>query len=401
MKVLLINNYHYIKGGSETVYFNTAEILERYGHEVVCFSFDRPQNLPCKQSDYFVNHGNKWTQLKSYFYNTRVIDKLEKLINEEHPDIAHVHLFWGGLSPSIFSILKKHKIPLIHTAHDYRMICPAYTFKDGTGNICERCGKWNYYQCTIHKCSKSNFFLSLIMTFEMYFRQLFFNPITNISGFIFVSRFSQQVHLKHCLNFEKVPSLVLYNYTTPRYERVKGIKDYYLFYGRLSFEKGIFTLLDVFEKLPNLRIKVVGTGPLEQQLKSKYSKKNIEFFGYKTGKELYDLVRNARFVCVPSEWYENNPMTIIESYSYGIPVIGARIGGITEIIDDKNTGFLFPAGNKEELEKVITCSSLLNETDYNCLSENAYSFFARNFSPENYYEQLIAFYKIILNKYRD
>lgn len=397
MKILLINNFHYRKGGSESVYFNTADLLRQHGHEVVFFSYKREENLPCEQDEFFVEPGGTLLQLRSYFYNRKAAKQLEKLIEKEHPDVAHVHLFWGGLSPSIFKVLKKGHVPLVHTAHDYRMVCPGYTFKDGSGKACERCQRWNYYECTLHRCSKGSLAQSLLMSVEMYTRQLFYNPIKNIDGFIFVSHFSEQKHIEHHPEFKKSKRVVLYNFTNPLLSPdINTKKNYFLYYGRLSFEKGIPPLLSVFAKHPELELQVVGTGPLEKELKYEYKHcENINFIGHRSGKSLFELVRNARFVCVPSEWYENNPMTIIESYSLGTPVIGANIGGIPEIVEDGRTGFLFESGNVDELEKIVLRVCCLSENEYEIMCNDAFRFFESNFSSVSHYKKLINFYKEI------
>ena len=204
--------------------------------------------------------------------------------------------------------------------------------------------------------------------------------------------------------------MVIYNYTKPLLKPCKKEKkDYFLYYGRLSFEKGIPTLLKVFAKHPELQLKVVGTGPLEKMLKKKYKivsagaslgtecNENIQFLGYHSGVTLFELVRNAKFVCVPSECYENNPMTIIEAYSLGTPVIGANIGGIPEIVQEDNTGWLFETGNEESLEQTIVKASKIDDEKYADMCENAYSFYEDNFSEDVHYKKLIQLYNLIIN----
>lgn len=400
MKVLLINNIFYRKGGSEAVYFNTAELLKKHGHEVVFFSFKREENIACEQSEYFPELGGKVKQIKSYFYNTDAARQLEKLIIAEKPDVAHAHLFWGGMSPSIFKVLKKHNVPLVHTAHDYRMVCPGYTFKDGRGAACERCSRWNYYQCALHRCAKGSLVQSTLMSMEMYTRQMFHNPVKNISGFIFVSKFSEQKHIQHHQKYKDSNHIVLYNYTTPMLGADLSKKeDYFLFYGRLSFEKGIPTLLKVFAKHPELKLKVVGEGPLTTALRAEFEcYENIQFLGYHSGGTLFELVRNAKFVSVPSECYENNPMTIVESYSLGTPVIGANIGGIPEIIQEGNTGLLFESGNVDALEQQVVKAASIQGEEYAAMSNAAYKFYQQNFSEEHHYEELMKFYEGVIGK---
>lgn len=392
-------------GGAHTVYFNTGELLKKHGHEVIFFSSHHAENIPCEQNKYFISNVYDVPKVKgllNYFYNPEAKSKLEKLIIEEKPDIAHAHLFWGNISPSIFHILKKHKIPLIHTAHDYRMVCPAYTFTDIEGNVCEKCRGQHFYWCAVKKCSKGNLLESLIMAAEMYFRNTFFSPVNNLDGVIYVSNFSKQKHLKYNPDFSKVSDLVLYNFVTKsnRHFLVQNERKYFLYFGRLSHEKGLNTLIEAFRQMPDLPLKIVGTGPEEKELIDYVHSnklKNIEFMGFKTGDALKKLTSEASFVIVPSEWYENNPMTIIEAYSMGVPVIGANIGGIPEILPDGETGFLFAPKDAESLKHVIARASQLNEHDYKAMSDNALQFAADNFDEDIYYQKLIAFYNDIIS----
>lgn len=396
MKVLLINNIFYRKGGSEAVFFNTAELLKKHGHEVVFFSFKRQENIECEQSEYFPELGGKIKQLKSYFWNAEAARQLEKLIVAERPDVAHVHLFWGLMSPSIFGVLKRYNVPLVHTVHDYRMVCPAYTFKNNAGEICEKCGGGKFMNCLKGRCAKGSLVQSVLMTAEMYLRNAKHHPVDNIAGFVFVSKFAQEKHLQYDRKFASARNIVLYNYTTPVLERTEKKDDYYLYYGRLSYEKGIPTLLEAFSRHPELKLKVVGTGPIEAELKEKFAQHNIEFVGYKSGKELFSLVRDARFVCVPSEWYENNPMTIVEAYSLGTPVIGSRIGGIPEIIAEGKTGYTFECSNLSDLEACIKKADSLTANEYETMANAAYKFYEQNFSEDHHYEELMRFYEEVM-----
>lgn len=398
MKVLLINNIFYRKGGSEVVFFNTANLLKEHGHEVVFFSFKREANLQCKQSQYFPGLGNKLAQIKNYFWNSTAAYQLDKLLTVEKPDIAHVHLFWGLMSPSIFSVLKRHHVPIVHTVHDYRMICPAYTFKNNKGDICEECGGGHFINCIKYKCCKGSLMQSVLMASEMYIRNARYHPVDNIDGFIFVSNFAREKHIQYDAKFKNATSIVLYNYTVPVENHTGDKHDYILYYGRLSREKGISTLIEAIKRNPLIRLKIIGTGPIEEQLKSYHQCPNVEFLGYKTGKELVDLVSSAKFVCVPSEWYENNPMTIIEAYSFGTPVIGARIGGIPEIIVEGKTGYLFESGNVESLEDTLIKALSQTGNTYKAMSKASYDYYLNNFSEAQYYEKLMSFYNTILEK---
>lgn len=410
MKVLLIDVYNYNKGGAETVCFNTGKMLEENGHEVIYFTLKWNKNLPSKFEKYFPE--SKETRkglfkqvinLRNYFYYPDAAKKLEGLILAEKPDIAHIHLMWGQISPSIFPVLKRHHIPIAFTIHDYRIVCPAYSFKNGSEEICERCEGKYFYKCFTNKCTKGDYIQSFIMAMEQYFRNAFFNPSKNINGLIYVSNFAKQVHEKYMPQLQHIYNIVMHNFIYDMMDEGKYPNDekYYLYFGRLSREKGILTLLKAFKNLPNIQLKIVGTGPLEDNLK-KFANdnrlKNVEFLGYKSGEELLYLKRNAYFVIVPSEWYENNPMSIIESYGMRVPVIGSNIGGIPEIIKNNNTGFIFESRNENNLiEKIIKADKLTYE-EYKIMSDNTIKFAKQDMSKDAYYKRLIPFYNRLISE---
>lgn len=397
MKVLLINNFFYRKGGSEAVFFNTAEVLREAGHEVAFFSFEDEKNTHINDREYFIPQGGTLQKMRNYFSNPDAARKLDEVMAKEKPDIAHVHLFWGGISPSIFAVLKKHNVPLVHTVHDYRMVCPAYTFRNGHGDVCEQCTGGHFMQCFKNRCSKGSLIQSAMMTAEMYYRNKKWHPAKELSGLIYVSQFAKQKHEELDARFVSTKNIVLYNFTSvgEQYPPVEKDGGYYLFYGRLSHEKGVATIVEAFAKHPELKLKVVGTGPKEDELKQKGCT-NIEFLGYKSGDELFNIVRNARFVCVPSEWYENNPMTIVEAYSMGVPVIGARIGGIPEIIEERRTGFLFESGSLDSLNTAIEKSCALSDNEYLAMKGQARAFAYKNFNNDRHFEKLIGFYESVI-----
>ena len=238
----------------------------------------------------------------------------------------------------------------------------------------------------------------------MYFRNVFFNPVRNIDGFVFVSRFAHEKHLEYMPAFGGAKYIVAYNSIPPLEEQFVSSKrgGYFLFFGRLSHEKGVATLIDAFLAKPDARLKIVGTGPEEDALKAQVGQArahNIEFLGYRNGDALKETIRDAAFVVVPSEWYENNPMTIVEAYSAGVPVIGARIGGIPEIVDEGKTGFLFDSGNADDLGRRIAEAQALDDAEYAAMSRNAKAFADENFDEDKNYEKIIGLYRAILQEY--
>lgn len=410
MKILLIDVYFYRKGGVESVMFNTAELLRDNGHEVIYFALKWSENLSYNLDFYFPNSKESRKGIFSpilnliyYFYNFEAASKLQRLIDKEKPDLAHVHLLWGQLSPSILNVLRKNKVPIVHTAHDYRIVCPAYCFKDGKGNVCEKCAGKHFYQCFKNKCAKGSFVNSFVMMMEMYFRNVFFNPSKKLDAIMYVSDFSKQIHDKYMASLKSIPNITCYNFTNIPINQVRISRDdiYFLYFGRLSVEKGLGTLLRVFQELSYAKIKIVGSGPIENELincSSHNKMDNVEFLGYKTGVELDLLVKNAYFVILPSEWYENNPMAIIESYSFAVPVIGARIGGLSEIIQDGKTGFLFESGSLDSMKKSVLKALSLSAEEYSFFNANSFAYAESHFSSTVYYNNLSSLYQSLLKR---
>lgn len=404
MKILQVNVFNYRKGGSEAVYFSTIELLKKHRESVVNFALKWPENYPSEYESYFPDSKETRTGLLkpvkniiNYFYDSEAARKMEQLIETEHPDLAHVHLIWGQITGSILPVLKRHGIPIIFSIHDYRIVCPAYTFRNGKGQICEQCHGSSFYHCITNKCTKGSYLLSAMMAMEQYFRNRFFNPAQYIDGFIYVSNFAKQMHEKYMPMLNGKKNMVLYNLAdkiadTPK----KKDEKYFLFFGRLSYEKGVKTLLAAFKDLPECNLKIAGTGPLENELKDfthTNNISNVEFLGYKSGKELTDLVENAYFIIVPSEWYENNPMTIIEGYAAGVPVIGANIGGIPEIINDGETGYLFTSANTADLVRAVKKAGSLSIEQYSAFQQKSLAFARQHFNKDKYYPCLMDFYK--------
>ena len=409
MKILQINQCHYRRGGADIVYLNTINLLRERGHHVSEFSTINSLNENSSFEKYFVQNRdlrkdtlvNKIGSILPYFYNKEAYQKLRLLITNQPPDVAHIHLFYGSLSVSVLNALKDSKIPIVHTVHDYRLLCPVHSLMDSTNELCEECAKSSAISCIKKRCSDGKLTQSIIVSFEALYWKKINNPVSEIDTFHFVSNFCKRKHLEYLPQIED-KSRVFYNYSPIKinYEHNLNMR-YYLYYGRLSTEKGIKTLLQSWSHLPNrFKLKIVGTGYLADELieLSKILRmNNIEFLGFKNGAELYNLIKGARFIIVPSEWYENNPMAIVESFSLGKPVIGTNIGGITELINENETGFLCTPKSVEELKGKIEYAESLSDSEYENISNNCLEFAYRNFSEDQYYDKLISMYEDTIN----
>ena len=399
MKVLLINQTFAYSGGANVVCLNTGRILEQQGHEVVYLS-QQSQNNESTSSDKYFYDGPKNVVERFIFdyYNWRSKRMLKRLILAEKPDIAHIHEL-GNISDAILPLLRRFNIPVVLTVHDYHLVCPVSHFLDKYGNACEKCIDKHYHRCFKNSCYKGNRFKSFLLTTHFLFRKVFFPPFDYLSGVVFVSRFSQNKNIEHDRRFGDINHKFIYNSAIDHTEEgyiCRG--EYFLYFGRLSYEKGVGVLIKAFSKIHSLKLKVVGSGPMENELKRMAANwTNIEFTGFKSGKDLSDLISHSSFVIVPSICYENNPMAVVEAYSYGKPVIGADSGAIPEIVPS-NTGLLFKKNNAESLVNTILTANSLGNEEYLSLSNGAKAFFKKHFSEAKYYEELMCFYNQILNQ---
>lgn len=401
MKILQINKYHYIRGGSDSVYFNTSLLLREKGHEVIHFAMEFVENESDENSTFFAKNEDftkkntigKIFSLPAFFYNSDAETRLEKLILREKPDVAHLHIFYGSLTSSILNVLKKNNIPAVVSVHDYKFVCPAYLFLNGKNEICEQCSGSKYYKAVVNNCVKGSRLFSSVFALEAYYRDVFYPLKSVFKRLIFVSKFSAEIHNKYKPELSSITTH-LYNFdpvlSSRKQNSAKG--KYFLYAGRLSKEKGLITLVKAFSMLKDVSLKIVGNGDEVDNLKE-IATENVEFLGFKRGEELQSVISNASFVIVPSEWYENNPMAIIESYSLGKPVVAANIGGIPEIVSEGETGFLFESGDVASLkETIIKCNELTLE-EYKLMSDKAVGFSFDNFNPEKHYNSLIKIYE--------
>jgi glycosyltransferase involved in cell wall biosynthesis len=368
MKILLANKFFHLNGGSETVFFQEREFLLASNHRVIDFSMQDDRNLASPYSDFFikkidfqqsVRFKDKIEQAISFVHSSEAVSKLEQLIVQEKPDIAHLHNIYHQLTPSIIPVLKKHGVKVVVTLHDYKLICPSYLALKGC-EICDACQGKYFWKPFISNCQNSRL-QGLLFSVEAYWHKWKRN-YDGVDRFLSPSGFLADLTTKR-IAASKIQ--ILHNgINTEKYQANFSNQGYALYFGRLSKEKGIKTLLQAHKHLAaELPLKIAGSGPLEGDLRKNYP--TVEFLGYQNGKYLQDIIANSAFVVVPSEWYENCSMVVLEAMAFGKPVIGSRVGGIPEQVEEGKTGFLFEMGNVQELTRKMTVlmenSSLLVE----------------------------------------
>jgi glycosyltransferase involved in cell wall biosynthesis len=400
MKILLANKFFFLKGGSETSFFDTAEILRQRGHSVAFFSMDHPKNRPSDYSNYFVSNvdyegpSSLSQTLKAstrILYSWEARKQLANLLEAETPDIVHLHNIHHQISPSILHTLKKRDLPTVLTLHDYKMVCPVYTLMQN-GHVCERCRYHKFYHCTLKRCNKKSLAKSLLTTLEMYLHHSLLHVYDIVDIFISPSEFLKNKLMDMGFKGEIIhlPNMIDPANFEPKFTRDN---EKIIYFGRLSQEKGIFTLLRALEGLP-LRCQIYGEGPEKEKILEWITEKkldNVELCGHVPQEDLKKEIQKALFVVLPSEWYENNPLSVLEAFALGKPVIGSRIGGIPELVKDEETGLTYEPGNAEELRKNILYL-MDNSEKIKTLGRIARQHIEQNYTPDIHYENLMRIY---------
>lgn len=379
MKILMINKFLYPNGGSETYIFKLGAGLEAQGHEVQYFGMEHQNRIVGNRVDAYTAdmnfHGGSKLAKLAYpiktIYSAEARRKIRLVLDDFQPDVCHLNNFNYQLTPSVILEIRKwsrqtgHPCKIIYTAHDTQLICPNHMcLNPNTHQICEKCIGGKFWNCAAGKCIHGSFAKSIIGTMEAYFWK-WMGVYKQIDTIICCSHFMKTKLDTNPIFAEK--TVALHNFVDPVESKPVQKKDYVLYFGRYSREKGIETLVRAAKELPHIPFVFAGSGPLEHLLEGVPNIKNV---GFQTGEALETLIREARFSVYPSEWYENCPFSVMESQMYGTPVLGANIGGIPELIRAGETGELFESGNIDELKLMVY--KLWKKTDslepsvYNC-----------------------------------
>ena len=379
MKVLMINKFLHPNGGSETYIFKLGEYLMSQGHEVQYFGMEHEGRCVGNRVNAYTDnmdfHGGSKLAKLTYpiktIYSAEARKKLRMVLDDFQPDVCHLNNFTYQLTPSVILEIVKwkkqtgHACKILFTAHDYNLVCPNHMLNNpNTGEICEKCLGGHYLNCTKGKCIHGSTAKSAIGTLEAYFWKCF-GAYKYIDKIICCSEFLKTKMDSNPLFAKK--TVAIHNFVDKVEWKDTEKKDYMLYFGRFSKEKGIATLIEVCKQLPDVQFIFAGTGPLEDEINGI---SNIQNVGFQKGEALETLIREARFSVYPSEWYENCPFSVMESQMYGTPVLGADIGGIPELIQVGVTGELFESGNQNELrekiEKLWRDTGLTEQYSKNC-----------------------------------
>jgi len=404
MKILQVNKFFYRRGGADHHFFDLCDLLKKKGNEVVEFSMRDKRNDPSIYENFFVSHAefgklNVRSLVNSFrmIYSFEAKRKISALIKKEKPDIAHLHLFYHHLSPSILVALKKAGIPIVMTLHDWKAICPNYSlFTEGAP--CERCKGGKYIECAKHRCVHNSLAQSAWASLEAYIHHAKKYYENYIDLYIAPSRFVKDKFIEFGWSEKKIKVLPHFlpsdfkiideSYPAPN-------KPCFAYIGRLSKEKGIDRLVEWWiknKKKDNLEI--FGEGPLYEVTKKMIDNsgmKNIYLRGQTAKEKIFETARDITAVIMPSVGYETFGLTAIESMARGLPVVASNRGALSELIVSSGGGVLFDF-DEDNLNEALNKSS-----DFN-LRLNALNYIGSHHRPDDYYNELIKIYHQLINK---
>lgn len=400
MRILLVNKFHYLRGGSEKYYFELAKLLKDHGHTVAFFSMKNENNIKTGDREYFVdeidmNTGSKFEAL-NVIYSKKNKALMEKALEEFKPDIVHINNFQRQLSASIIDAVKEKNIPLIMTAHDLNPICPA-SIMLYNGEVCEDCITKGYTSCIKKKCIKNSMLKSVLGYIEKKYYDLH-KIFCKVDCIISPSEFNKNQLLKGKLKCNDIT--VIHNFVNETEKTDYTLGDCAFYFGRLSKEKGILNLIEAINNIPGARLIIAGDGPerenIQAYIKEHKLENRITLLGYLNQNDIRENIRKCRFVTVPSIWYENCPYSILETMEIGKPIIGSKIGGIPELIQDGINGFTYEHNDVTKLTNILV-KLFGNDETVKQFSKNSKQIFIQNYSAEAYYNKLMTVYNKYIN----
>jgi glycosyltransferase involved in cell wall biosynthesis len=402
-RLLSINNYYYRRGGSEAVYFEHNRLFEQAGWEVVPFSMQDAKNQPSEWSSHFVTDTDtdakrspiaKISRALAAIYSTEALRRIRGLIALARPQIAHAHNIYHHLTPSVLVELHRQNIPVVLTLHDLKLVCPAYKMYVH-GAACEACRGGALRNVIKNRCIKNSTAMSAAVWLESTLHKALNLYASTVTRFVVPSRFFLAKFAEWGIDTQRFVHI-------PNSVDVEALGepgepgDVFVYLGRLVPEKGVETLIRAASRA-KVRLRIIGTGPEEAGLRQLAAQLggDIEFTGYLSGSALRTAISSARAVVVPSEWYENAPISVMEASALARPVIGANIGGIPELIKQGETGFVFQSGSVDSLVEVLTRVQRLPGSELRNLGMAGRQWMLTEYSPQSYKDRMLSLYEQI------
>ncbi|MBX9774381.1 MAG: glycosyltransferase family 4 protein [Xanthobacteraceae bacterium] len=401
--LLSINNYFYPRGGAEVLFLEQNRMFEDIGWQVVPFSMRHAKNLPTPWSAYFPDEiefgadyslASKLVRAPRVIYSLQARRKLRELLRRIKPRIAHVHNVYHHLSPSILGLLRDEGIPVVLTVHDLKLGCPAYTMMRA-GKPCDECRGGNFHRVAVNRCIKGSLALSSLVMLESYVHRYLKLYDANVTRFVVPSRFMLETLVAWGWDRERfvyIPNFVDHD----RFKPKAPVGKRFVYCGRLDGLKGVATLITAAAKARQ-PLTIAGAGPDEARLRALAAGlgADVDFRGHLTQVALAHVIETARAVVVPSEVNENAPLSVLEAYAAGRPVIGSRIAGIPELIRADETGVLYPTGDADALAAALARFATLPDERLAAMGAAGRRWVERDFSAAAYRTRMLALYQSI------
>jgi glycosyltransferase involved in cell wall biosynthesis len=392
MKILLIHNFYRYRGGEDRYVKILEETLVSNGHQVSHFFYDS-RNINT------FNFFQKCLIPLRLIHSPSLNKKLKKLLIAEKPHLVVVHNLSPLLSFSLLKVVKHSNIPLLKRLENYKFLCLNGLFLRNDFTVCEVCKQGNFFPGMIHRCYQHRFSSSMGIALAEFIHRRLKTVIKSTDLFLAASQFVKGKFVEAGFPGDKIvvhPNFIDFEPLTA----VVSPGNYAVYLGRLSKEKGLLTLLKAFKNLPELPLKILGEGPMEEEL-LEYARlhhmKNVSFEGFIDGNLKREMLKKALFLVFPSECYESFGYTIIEGYACGVPVAASDIGGARELVQEGNTGFLFEVGNPDDLQKQISLM-MADRQRLMKMKENALQRAKTLYTKETGYQNLCKIFKKLIGK---
>lgn len=390
MRVLLLHNRYQFLGGEDSMVQAEKALLEAKGHQVTLIEIS---------NDEIVGVRGKANAALSAIYSPASKQRVSAEIANFHPDIVHVHNFFPLLSPSVYDACGDAKVPVVQTLHNYRLGCPnALLLRDG--KVCEDClDKKMPWPGIVHACYRGSRTQSAVVAAMLTFHQLRGTWQKRVDAYIAMTAFHKEKMVQAGLPRKKIYIKPNYVFAPEQLVDRSLNSSYALFVGRLSQEKGVATLIDAYLQ-NNLQIplKIVGDGPLREVLQARVEATGLEnaiqSLGWQDKSAVLSLMCSANFLVFPSTWYEGFPVTILEAFASGLPVLASRLGSMAEMVEDGVTGLHFEAGNSADLANKLQWA-YEHPKEMICMGKNARRIYEAQYTPEANYQQLMAIYRTL------
>jgi glycosyltransferase involved in cell wall biosynthesis len=345
MRILCVHNKFQQYGGSDAVFAADEELLAQHG-DVITYTRHSGEIESAA-------HSEKVRLGVGALYSRRTVREITDLVERSRPDVAYVHNIFPLISPSLFDVLYRLRVPAVHIMHDYRLFCPNSRFYIND-RICESCKLGNYWSAVRQRCVRGNAAYSALYASSLYLNRKL-GLSRKIGGYICLTEFTRDLLLQCEVPEDKLyvcPNSIDTSTYTPQFSG----GQYVLYLGGLYRDKGALTAVKAFAQLPHIPFKFVGTGAAEEELRdfvTSHQLSNVEMVGFKSGKEKLEYVRNSMFTIVPSHFYETFGVVVLEAYASGKPVVASASGSLPFIVHPQETGLLFRPQDANDLAAKI------------------------------------------------